>query len=61
MKPLYRFKYDFPNEKVHKQYINDAIGKLMSEKELYQKYGKYRIVDNWDDFEDGVILTVLIH
>ena len=55
MKPLYRFKYDFPNEKVHKQYINDAIGKLMSEKELYQKYGKYRIVDNWDDFEDGFI------
>ena len=55
MKPLYRFKYDFPNEKVHKQYINDAIGKLMSEEKLYQKYGKYRTLGNWDDFEEGFI------
>ena len=36
MKPLYRFKYDFPNEKVHKQYIKDAIQNLMSEEKLYQ-------------------------
>lgn len=55
MKPLYRFKYDFPNEKVHKQYINDAIEKLMSEEKLYQKYGKYRTLGNWDDFEEGFI------
>ena len=45
MKPLYRFKYDFPNEKVHKQYINDAIEKLMSEEKLYQKYIRYRFTD----------------
>ena len=55
MKPLYRFEYDFPNEKVHKQYIKDAIQNLMSEEKLYQKYGKYRRLGNWDDFEEGFI------
>ena len=55
MKPKYFFNYNFPNKKIEEKYIDDAIHKLKSEYYLYQKYGKYRVLKNWDEYEDEFI------
>lgn len=55
MKPKYRFKYVYPNERVEKRAYKDMIEKNISEYDFYVKYGKYRQLENWDDIEEGYI------
>lgn len=55
MKPKYRITYNFPNDKVKQQYCNDYVDNLYSNLEIYKKYGKYRILEKWEDFEAGFI------
>ena len=58
MKPKYYFKYDFPNEKLNKKFIKDYIDNDFTQKQIYEKYGKYRTIGNWDDFESGFIFRL---
>ena len=55
MKPKYHITYNFPNEKVKQQYCTDFVDNLYSNLEIYKKYGKYRILEKWEDFEAGFI------
>lgn len=51
MKPKYYYTYNFPNEKVENQYIKDSIDKHIPESKLYNKYGKYRVLEIYDEYE----------
>lgn len=39
MKPLYRFKYVYPNERIENRAIKDMIENNISEYDFYNKYG----------------------
>ena len=54
MKPIYRIKYNFPNDRIKDKYCND-VENLMSPYDIYKKYGKYRDLEKWEDFEEGYI------
>ena len=51
MKPKYRITYNFPNENVKNQYCDDYVDNLYSNLAIYKKYGKFRILEKWEDFE----------
>ena len=58
MKPLYRFKYVYPNERIENRAIKDMIENNISEYDFYRKYGKYRQLIKWDDIEEDFVFRL---
>lgn len=48
IKPRYYFKYQFPSREMEEKSVEENLTAL----EFYQKYGKYRVLKEWTEFEE---------